>query len=68
MAVGAQTIEEWLNIHEYLVRVLRKFHGSMEVLRLHSSELVQPFESGGDAVFVEWFRAATARGKAVRRT
>ncbi|MEO7648208.1 MAG: alpha/beta fold hydrolase [Gemmatimonadaceae bacterium] len=61
MAAGAGTLTEWLNIHEYLVRVLRKFQGDMEPLRLVSSGIARPFEEGDKDVFPAWFRAVTAR-------
>lgn len=62
----AQTVEDWLKAHEYLVRVLRKFQSHMEVLQLHARDLVRPFEQGDETVFPEWYRAASARVRAVR--
>ncbi|MDQ4080730.1 MAG: hypothetical protein M3125_08215, partial [Gemmatimonadota bacterium] len=65
-ANDAQTIEDWLKAHEYLVRVLRKFQAHMEVLQLHARDLVRPFEQGDETTFSEWYRAASTRVKAVR--
>jgi tRNA A-37 threonylcarbamoyl transferase component Bud32/pimeloyl-ACP methyl ester carboxylesterase len=57
---GASTpsIGEWLNIHEYLVRVLRKFHGNLDVLANWGAEFAGPFEIGGLAEFGERYRTA----------
>ncbi len=63
---GAQSLSEWLNVHEYLVKVLRKFHGDFEVLARFASEVVRPFESADMRPFVEWYRAVSAVVKCLR--
>ncbi|MBA3579151.1 MAG: protein kinase [Gemmatimonadaceae bacterium] len=61
VARTSTSIYEWLNVHEYLVRVLRKFQRDMEPLRIVSSGFVRPFEERDTDVFPEWYRAVTAR-------
>ncbi|MEO5567115.1 MAG: protein kinase [Gemmatimonadaceae bacterium] len=60
-AVGAGTgsVREWLNIHEYFVKVLRKFQGDIDVLAKWGAEFAGPFEGGGLAEFAERYRTAT---------
>lgn len=56
---SARSLDEWLNVHEYLVRVLRKFHGDIGVLQRAAEDLVRPFrKDDGFNVFASWFRAA----------
>ncbi len=53
------SLDEWLNIHQYLVKILRKFQSDMGVLQRASADLVRPFqETPGFAVFARWFRHA----------
>jgi len=61
------SLDEWLTIHEYLVKVLRKFQGDVGVLQRAASDLVRPFsaEPGFD-VFARWFRAARERVPSLR--
>jgi serine/threonine protein kinase len=57
---GTRTLNEWLNIHEYLVRVLQKFQGNLEVLTQFATEIVRPFESAGLEAFARRFRGASS--------
>jgi serine/threonine protein kinase len=61
------SLDEWLTIHEYLVKVLRKFQGDVGVLQRAAADLVRPFsaEPGFD-VFARWFRAARERVPSLR--
>jgi hypothetical protein len=55
----AASLDEWLNIHEYLVKVLRKFHGDIGVLQRTAADLIRPFsEKPGFEVFVRWLKGA----------
>jgi hypothetical protein len=67
---GAATLDEWLDVHEYLVTTLRKFHGDVAPLRRFSADVVQPFaeaaETGDDPPFAAWYRAASARVRRLR--
>ncbi|NNG16082.1 MAG: serine/threonine protein kinase [Gemmatimonadales bacterium] len=58
VGADARTVEEWLDIHEYLVEIFRKFHGDIDVLTGYAAEVVRPFPDGDPARFVEWYRAA----------
>jgi tRNA A-37 threonylcarbamoyl transferase component Bud32/pimeloyl-ACP methyl ester carboxylesterase len=61
MAASAGNVQEWLNVHEYIVRVLRKFQHDMEPLRVVSSGYSRPFEEPDADVFPEWYRAVSQR-------
>ncbi len=63
---NAPTLDDWVDVHEYLVRIFRKFHGDIGVLQAFASDLVRPFTEPGEATFVEWFRTASARVRQVR--
>jgi pimeloyl-ACP methyl ester carboxylesterase/predicted Ser/Thr protein kinase len=55
----AASLDEWINIQEYLVKVLRKFHGDIGVLKRTAADLVCPFsEKPGFEVFARWLRGA----------
>jgi serine/threonine protein kinase len=60
LSAGTRTLNEWLNVHEYLVRVLQKFEGNLEVLAQFAAEIVQPFEGAGLEEFARRFRGATS--------
>ncbi len=62
---GATTLGEWLNIHEYLVRILRKFQSDLRPLRKQGQDIIEPFLDGGDP-FPGWFRATAERVNVVR--
>ncbi len=63
----AASLDEWLNIHEYLVKVLRKFHGDIGVLQRAAADIVRPFsEKPGFEVFARWFRGARERVPSLR--
>jgi len=56
---AAISLDEWLNIHEYLVKVLRKFQGDIGVLQRSAADIVRPLkEMPGFDVFARWFRGA----------
>jgi serine/threonine protein kinase len=61
LGAGADTLHDWLNIHEYLVTTLRKFGGDIAPLRRYSAAIVQPFAAGGESPFATWYRAASGR-------
>jgi pimeloyl-ACP methyl ester carboxylesterase/tRNA A-37 threonylcarbamoyl transferase component Bud32 len=63
----ATTLDEWLNIHEYLVKVLRKYQGDVAPLRDAAAEIMRPFEEHpGFDVFAGWFKQARATVPALR--
>jgi serine/threonine protein kinase len=61
------SLAEWLTIHEYLVKLLRKFQGDVGVLQRAAADIVRPFraEPGFD-VFARSFRAARERVPSLR--
>jgi serine/threonine protein kinase len=55
----AGSLDVWLNMHEYLVKVLRKFHSDIGVLQRTAADIVRPFsEKPGFEVFAKWFKGA----------
>jgi serine/threonine protein kinase len=60
LSAGTRSINEWLNVHEYLVRVLQKFQGNLDVLTQFAEEIVHPFEGAGLDLFARRFRCATS--------
>ena len=63
----ATSLDEWLNIHEYLVKVLRKFQHDIGVLQRAAADIVALFEPWqGFEVFVRWFKGARARVPVLR--
>ena len=64
---SARSLDEWLNVHEYLVRVLRKFEGDIGVLQRAAADIVRPFrDDEGFDVFAGWFRSARERVRVLR--
>ena len=68
LSAGADTLHDWLNIHEYLVSTLRKFGGDIAPLRRYAADIVEPFAAvtGGASPFPMWFRAASTRVRRLR--
>jgi pimeloyl-ACP methyl ester carboxylesterase len=63
----APSLDSWLNIHEYLVKVLRKFQGDIGPLQRAAADIVGPLaEEPGFAQFARRFRSARARVRAMR--
>src|SRR5215472_6025053 len=60
LSSATRTLNEWLNVHEYLVRVLQKFEGNLDVLAQFALEIVQPFEKAGLEEFARRFRGASS--------
>jgi serine/threonine protein kinase/pimeloyl-ACP methyl ester carboxylesterase len=64
---SATSFDEWLTIHEYLVKVLRKFRGDIGVLQRAAADIVRPFsENPGFEVFARWFKGARERVPSLR--
>jgi predicted Ser/Thr protein kinase/pimeloyl-ACP methyl ester carboxylesterase len=63
----AATLDEWLNVHEYLVNVLRKFQADIGVLQRAAADIARPFaETPGLEVFVRRFRGVRERVPSLR--
>lgn len=64
---SARSLDEWLNIHEYLVRVLRKFQGDIGVLQRAATDMVRPLQDApGFQAFARWLQGATERVRVLR--
>jgi pimeloyl-ACP methyl ester carboxylesterase len=59
-------LDEWLSVHAYLVRMLRKFELQVEPLRDFGREIAGPFEVDGGSVFARLYREASVGGRPVR--
>ena len=59
-------LDEWLSVHAYLVRMLRKFELQVEPLRDFGREVAAPFEADGGSAFARLYREASAGGRPVR--
>jgi pimeloyl-ACP methyl ester carboxylesterase len=66
VAETARSVDEWLTLHTYLVSMLAKFQNQIDPLRTVARDIVAPFEHGGEDVFVEWYRQASANVRALR--
>ena len=64
---SAASLEDWLNMQDYLVKVLRKFQGDIGVLQRAATDIVGPFsENPGFEVFARWFKGARERVPTLR--
>jgi serine/threonine protein kinase len=64
---SAASLEDWLNMQDYLVKVLRKFQGDIGVLQRAATDIVRPFsEKPGFEVFARWFKGARERVATLR--
>ena len=67
-AVGkaAKSLDEWMNVHGYLLQIARKFRGKLDSLQVFAQDIVQPFERATLEPFVQWYREATRQGRQLR--
>ena len=63
---GVDTLDLWLDVHEYLVSTVRKFRGDAEALRRFAGDVVEVFERGDTNPFIGWFRAVSATVRCLR--
>jgi serine/threonine protein kinase len=64
---AAGSLEDWLNMQDYLVKVLRKFQGDIGVLQRAATDIVRPFsENPGFETFARWFKGARERVPTLR--
>src|SRR5262249_27137239 len=66
ISTATNDLDGWLNIHEYLLSVTRRFRDSWEPLRVFARDIVSAFEEAPLEPFIQWYRAATARGRRLR--
>jgi pimeloyl-ACP methyl ester carboxylesterase len=54
-----QGLDEWLSVHAYLVRILRKLQPQLAPLREFARDVIRPFEEAGENPFIRWYRDAS---------
>jgi len=60
------TLEDWLDVHEYLVGIVRKFHDDVGTLQRFASDIIRPFEQPDQTVFADWIRMASERVRCLK--
>jgi hypothetical protein len=67
-AVGkeAASLDDWINVHDYLLQIARKFRGALDPLQIFARDIIRPFEAGPLFPFVEWYREARRLGRRLR--
>jgi hypothetical protein len=63
---GATTLDEWTEVHKYLVSIVARYRGSLEPLQLFARDVVRPFQEGPLAPFAAWYRDATGLRRRLR--
>lgn len=64
-ATGANSLHEWLNVHEYMVRTLRKFQADAEPLQRYNADVFGAFQRRGIDQFIDWYRNAATQVRQV---
>jgi tRNA A-37 threonylcarbamoyl transferase component Bud32 len=62
VANAAGTLDEWVNMCDYIVNVVPTFRDDVAPLRRFGADISAPFAEGSLTPFVDWYRAATERG------
>ena len=63
---AATSLQEWLDVNEYLVRLIKRFRTDMPILKSFAHGMVAPFMDAKLAPFIEWYRESTRTGRRVR--
>ncbi len=63
---GAGSLQEWLDVNEYFVRLMRRFRADIPVLRDFARGVSGPFAEAGQTPFVDWYRESTHLGRQIR--
>jgi serine/threonine protein kinase len=63
---AAGTVYDWVNLAGYLVEIVRNFHSDWRPIQAFAAGIVEPWMTEGHDPFVQWYRAATERGRQVR--
>jgi len=66
VGASAASLDDWINVHDYLVAIARKFKGGLEPLRRFARDVTDPFEAGALTPFIQWHLDATRRGRSLR--
>jgi serine/threonine protein kinase len=63
---AAGSLEEWVNICEYAIRIVGTFRHHADPVRTFAAGIAAPFEREDLTAFANWYRAATAAGCRLR--
>jgi hypothetical protein len=66
MSLAADTLDLWLDLHEYLIATARKFRTDAAALRRLAADVVGVFEPGKPNPFIEWYCSVSARVRCLR--
>ena len=66
MSARAESLDEWVNLCEYIVKIVPVFRDDVAPLRAFGAGISAPFEGESLAPFAEWYRKAAARGCRLR--
>jgi serine/threonine protein kinase len=66
IGAGFETLDQWVVVNAYLVRMLQRFQAEIEPLRALAKELLQPFEDADAAAFESIARAVLDAGVGLR--
>jgi serine/threonine protein kinase len=59
---SVESLEEWVQVHRYLVDVVWKYRADFGVLHAAAEGTVAPFQDSDRSPFAEWYRYATEHG------
>lgn len=59
-------LDDWLNVADYMIRLVRQFRADIAPLRAFAEGIVHPFRAGPLQAFIGWYREATSRGRCLR--
>ncbi len=63
---GAGTVNDWVNLGDYLVRIVRHFQHDWRPIQTFARDIVAPWKTEGIGALVRWYRTATEAGRRVR--
>jgi hypothetical protein len=63
---AATSLDEWVNVCEYVTRIVPAFRQDVAPLRVFAAGVVAPFEREALTPFATWYRDAAARGCRLR--
>jgi pimeloyl-ACP methyl ester carboxylesterase len=63
---SATSLDEWVNICEYVIRIAATFRHEADPVRMFASGIAGPFEREELTPFANWYRAATTAGCRLR--
>ncbi len=66
VSARAESLDEWVNICEYIVKIVPVFRDDVAPLRAFGAGISAPFDGESLAPFAEWYRKAAARGCRLR--